>query len=279
MKKVLDNLYMFESKTNVLLYINSSECYLIDSGKSNKMKEEIKKYLSDNNLKLTGIINTHCHSDHVSNNDITDCKIYASKLEKTIIENSSIQLDLLYGGRHPKFMEESFVASKSFKASDLKKINNIEYIYFPGHSYNMVGVLIEDKVLCIGDAIFSKDELTKIPYVYDVQKFIDSLNELGKYNDKTVISSHCGIIDNLNELIDMNLSYIKKLLNEILSVCKTKKTFDVILETICKDKNIELNNNNYFIISSTIKSFISCLIDNDLLDTKFDDYNLYYICK
>ena len=71
MKKVLDNLYMFESKTNVLLYINGSECYLIDSGKSNKMKEEIKKYLSDNNLKLAGIINTHCHSDHVSNNDIT----------------------------------------------------------------------------------------------------------------------------------------------------------------------------------------------------------------
>lgn len=52
MKKILDNLYMFESKTNVLLYKNKKKCILIDTGKSVNLKSEIKEYIDNNNLKL-----------------------------------------------------------------------------------------------------------------------------------------------------------------------------------------------------------------------------------
>ena len=198
MKKILNNLFMFESRTNVLLYVKCDDCYLIDSGKNIEMKNEIFKFLCDNNLKLRAIINTHCHSDHVSNNDICD-KVLASNLEKTIIENSGFQLDILYGGRHPNFMESCFVASKSFKAFCLEKIDNIKYINLPGHSYNMIGVCIDDKVLYIGDAIYSEREINKIPYTYDIEKFLNSLEDLKKYDDKVIISSHIGI-----ELIGIN---------------------------------------------------------------------------
>ena len=48
MKKILDNLYMFESKTNVLLYKNKKKCILIDTGKSVNLKSEIKEYIISN---------------------------------------------------------------------------------------------------------------------------------------------------------------------------------------------------------------------------------------
>lgn len=279
MKKILNNLFMFESKTNVLLYVNKDKCFLIDSGKCSKMKEEILDFLLEKNLKLVAIINTHCHSDHISNNDINSCKILASDLEKTIIENNGFQLDILYGGRHPNFMDSCFVASKSFKVSDLEKIENIEYIYFPGHSYNMIGVCIEKNVIYIGDAIFSEREINKIPYVYDIEKFLNSLKELRKYNDKIIISSHLGIIKNIDELIELNVLYVEKMINIILDICKNKKTFDSILEFICEEKNINLNIENYFLICSTIRSFLSYLIDNDLILVQFYNYNLYYESK
>lgn len=279
MKKILNNLFMFESKTNVLLYVNNNKCFLIDSGKCSKMKEEISNFLLEKKLNLSAIINTHCHSDHVSNDDISNCKILASDLERTIIENNKIQLDILYGGCHPNFMDSCFVASKSFKVSDLEKIQNIEYIYLPGHSYNMIGVCIEKKVIYIGDAIFSQRELDKIPYIYDIENFLNSLNKLIKYKDKIIISSHLGVINNIDELIGFNITYLKNMIDMILDICKNKRTFDSILQFVCEKKNINLNIENYYLICSTIRSFISYLINNNLIIIRFDNYNLYYETK
>ena len=256
--------------------MNGNGCFLIDSGKSMELKDEILKYLLDNNLKLKAIINTHCHSDHVSNDDICDCKVLASDLEKTIIENSGLQLDILYGGKHPNFMESCFVASKSFNTSDLERIENINYINLSGHSYNMIGVCVEGKVLYIGDAIYSEREINKIPYTYDVEKFLNSLEELKKYDNKIIISSHIGIIDNIDELIKFNKLYVENMINIILDICKSKKTFDNIIELVCEKKCINLSIENYFLISSSIKSFLSYLIDKDLIKVQFFNYNLYY---
>lgn len=276
MKKILSNVFMFESKTNVLLYINNGECFLIDSGRSSALKDEIEAYLLDNNLKLNCIINTHCHSDHILNDDLCNCKIIASELEKEIIENNLFQLDFLYGGRHPKFMDSCFVASKSFKVSSLEKIDNIDYIYFPGHSYNMIGVCIEDKVLYIGDALFSERDIGKIAYIYDVEKFLDSLNNLESYKDKIIVSSHLGVINNIDDLIKLNRLYVNDMIEMILDACSVKCTFDSIVEFICEKKNINLSVENYFLICSTIRSFISYLVDNDFLIFNFYNYNLYY---
>lgn len=278
--KIKNNLYMFESKTNSLLYVNKNDCFLIDPGKSKKMKEEIQNFILQNNLNLKAIINTHSHSDHVSNNDINDCKtIYASDVEKTIVENPSFQLDILYGGKHPDFFENSFLASNSFKTEPLKTLPNIEYINLAGHSYNMIGVLIEKDVLYIGDALFSEEELQGIPYLYDVCKFVDSLKKLEQYKNITIISSHIGVIDNIDNLIKSNIDFINKLVNDIIDFCNEEKSFDEIFEYVCKRRCIELNLVNYFLILSTIKNFISYLIDKKLLELIFKNYNLHYKTK
>lgn len=277
MKKINNNLYMFESKTNILLYINKNDCYLIDSGKSVNLKNEIENFILENNLSLKAVVNTHCHSDHVSNNNINNCKcIYASEIEKVVIENSGLQLDVLYGGKHPNILEKSFLYSDSFKTENLQQIPNIEYISLPGHSYNMIGVLIEKDVLYIGDALFSEEELCGIPYLYDVSKFIDSLKELDKYKSTIIISSHMGIVNNIDNLIKLNVEFINKITDNIIDFCSTERSFDEIFEFVCKSKNIELNIVNYFLITSTVKGFISYLIDKQLLQLVFRDYNLYY---
>lgn len=277
MKKIKENLYMFEYKTNVLLYTIKKDCYLIDSGKSNTLKKEIENFILDNNLNLKGIINTHCHSDHVSNNDINNCKnIYASDIERLIIENSYLQLDILYGGKHPEFLEQTFLHSNSFKTKSLPDLQNIKYIDLKGHSSNMIGVLIENDVLYVGDAIFSEYELKSIPYLYDVDMFLKSLEELKKYKDITVISSHIGIVNDIHNIIESNINYINNLVNNILKFCINNRSFEEIFKYICESRNIELNIVNYYIINTTIKNIISYLLDKNLLQILFENYNLYY---
>lgn len=279
MKKILDNLYMFESKTNVLLYKNKKKCILIDTGKSINLKSEIKEYIDNNKLKLKGIINTHAHSDHVSNNDIENCKVYANKLERTLLENYTLQLDLLYGGKHPKFLENSFLSSKSFKTHKLPKMKNIKYVNLEGHSYNMIGVIIENKVIYIGDALFSEKELKGIPYIYDIEKHLNTIEQLKKYKDLIIISPHCGIINNLEETINQNKEKINKTKQMIINMCKKEKTINDILEHIIKEKQIELNKINYYPITATIRSFISYLLDKDIIEMDFKKNNLYYKTK
>ena len=278
MKKIANNLYLFESKTNVLLYKIGKYCYLIDSGKSSSLKNEILDFLATNNLILKAVINTHSHSDHIINDDISP-KIYASETERTIIENANLQLDFLFGAKHPKFFETLFFASPSFKADKLEEIENIEYIDLKGHSYNMIGVCIENKFIYIGDALFSENELKGIPYIYDVENFLESVKKLEKYNSMVVISSHIGVIDNLFNVINANLKFIEEMKNDILEISKKPHRFDEILEYLCEKKNISLNNINYYLIASTIKAFISYLIDSDLIELKFEKCNLYYVSK
>lgn len=279
MKKIKENIYMFESKTNVLLYKNKRNCILIDTGKSESLKQEIKEFIKQNKLKLKGIINTHAHSDHVSNNDIEKCKIYAEQTERTLLENYTLQLDLLYGGKHPKLLEKSFLSSKSFKTSKLKKFKNIEYIDLKGHSYNMIGVIIEKKVIYIGDALYNEKELKGIPYIYDIEEYLKTLEKIKQYNELIVISPHCGIITDLEETINRNIEEINKTKNIIINMCKKEATINQIFEQIIKERNIELNKINYYPISATIRSFISYLLDNNLIEMKFEEYNLYYKIK
>ena len=66
------------------------------------------------------------------------------------------------------------------------------------------------------------------------------------------------------------------MINMILDICKSRNNFDNILELICEKKGINLNIENYFLLSSSIRSFLSYLIDKDLIRIQFYNYNLYY---
>lgn len=138
---------------------------------------------------------------------------------------------------------------------------------------------IENKVIYIGDALFSEKELKGIPYIYDIEKHLNTIEQLKKYKDLIIISPHCGIINNLEETINQNKEEINKTKQMIINMCKKEKTINDILEHIIKEKQIELNKINYYPITATIRSFISYLLDKDIIEMDFKKKNLYYKTK
>lgn len=279
MKRINNNLIMFEAKTIVLLYTHNNRCYLFDSGNSEECKNEVLDYISNNHLKLEFLINTHCHSDHCQfNNEIqekTGCKVCCSEEENLYINNEQLQLNMLYGGNSSFLKDNKFLFSKKGNNGNLPKIENLQFVNFPGHSYNMVGILIENEFLFIGDALFSEREMEGFPYLYDVEKFLESLSLMEKYHDKVIISSHIGIIGNNIKLIELNRQYVYEVIRIIKKKCSKNISYEKLFTNFMQYKKLLSNNTSYFLYNSTFKSYLNYMIINNIIKYTIRDNSIF----
>lgn len=279
--KLNDNLILFEGRTNILLFISNNNAYLIDTGNNKEIVDKVIKYLKNNNLNLKYIINTHSHVDHIKYNyylqKITNCKIATSNLERFLLENNDLNNDLLSLGLESILKENEFFSNQDIKASKLPCIKNLKYTNLKGHSYNMIGILIDNKYFFIGDSIFSLKELEYFPYIHDIDEFLNTLNVLKKYEDKTIISSHIGIISNLLELIDLNQEFINKNIKIILSLINKKIDIDSLFLKYLDNRTLKTNKTTYFLYKKTFNSYINYLVKNNLIKFVFENNSIYLI--
>jgi glyoxylase-like metal-dependent hydrolase (beta-lactamase superfamily II) len=103
---------------------------------------ESMRFISSEKLDLMYIINTHYHSDHVSDNqrikqEYTSAKIIASKADGTMIESVDI-----------------FVSEK-----DKLKLGDIvlEFMLTPGHTPGGICIIVDNEALITGDTLFIGD--------------------------------------------------------------------------------------------------------------------------
>ena len=147
----------FEQNTYLLYDIHSLEAVIIDPGNSNDFEnDEIERYIKDNNLKLTKIIITHGHIDHIFGiaflKEIFNPVLYFPFSDLPLLQNVRLQAEMI-GVPAPKTIEPDF------DLHQLKKISfndsDIEVIGTPGHSPGGTSLLIKDiKTLFSGDTIF-----------------------------------------------------------------------------------------------------------------------------
>lgn len=281
MKKLNENLILFESKTNVLLYINKNNAYLIDSGNDINLCDEILDYLDKNNLTLKYIINTHSHSDHIKCNNYlknkTNCLITSSDKERVLIENSDINLNIISNGNISLIKENDYLNFKETKTKKLPNIDNISYIKLDGHSYDMLGILIEDKYFFIADSLFSLKELNYFPFIYDVSKFLKTLDKILNYKDKIIISSHSGIIDAIQELCYQNKKYVIKTIGIIRSLIKDKIDLEELFLKFLNYRNLKTNKTTYFLYKNTFKSFINYMIEEKIINYEIIGNKFYLL--
>ena len=91
--------YYFDAYSNVGIYEKENgEVILIDSCDHKRMVRSVNRYLTEKNLRVSTIISTHCHVDHICGNnffyDTYGCKILSSRPE---------QMFILYPDLEPKF--------------------------------------------------------------------------------------------------------------------------------------------------------------------------------
>ena len=146
------------SENTFIVSDNTKECIIIDPGCYNQHeKNELAKYVTDNNLKPVMLINTHCHIDHIFGNKFAAEKwgleLQINKLELGILE-SSTDVAKLYGFEN---YEKSPNAKIFLNEHDEIKFgeSKLDILFTPGHSPGHIAFhSAKDKVLISGDVLF-----------------------------------------------------------------------------------------------------------------------------
>lgn len=86
---------LIKGSVNTGVIIRGSDCLLIDTGIDRQAGKQILRCLSQEGLTPQVIINTHSHADHYGGNaylrEQTGARVYATRLEKAIIENPYLE--------------------------------------------------------------------------------------------------------------------------------------------------------------------------------------------
>lgn len=147
----------FQENTYVL-HDASLQCVIIDPGcYTATEQQQLKKYISDKNLKPLYLLNTHCHVDHIAGNRFVHDTYGLSPLihkEDLIVLQSQERVCQMYGLNYDpspspqKFMEEG----------DIISFGNIKLkvLFTPGHAPGHVVFYCEEhKFVINGDVLFN----------------------------------------------------------------------------------------------------------------------------
>lgn len=284
--KVGEKTYYIKNPTNIGIYkIDDENIYLIDSGNDKEAGKKILKIVEAEGWKIKGIINTHSNADHIGGNKIiqdrTNCEILSNKIEKSFTEYPILEASFLYGGYPFKELRHKFLLAQA--SSQVKEIENnlpegLEYFTLKGHFFDMIGIKTSDNIVFLGDSIFSEETITKyhLFFIYDVKEYLNSLETLRNLEGDLFIASHCEATKNLDKLIEINKNKINEIIENIYVMCKEDMTFEEILKNIFDKYNLTMNENQYVLIGSTIRSYLSYLYDEGKITYEFRENKMIW---
>lgn len=284
--KIDDLCYVIEGRINIgLIKLDSKNVCIIDSGLDKEYGRKIRQLLEKENLNLLYILNTHYHADHTGGNNYLqkyyNCNIYASSIEKVFINNPIMISGLLYGGKTNKNLINKFSYVDQSNCLSLDEYDGcIEVLNLKGHTIDMKGYKINNTVY-LGDSLCSKETIDKykIMYIYDVLEYLNTLEYIKTIKAENYVFSHTEIYHNIDDIVDYNIKSVISVKNFILSLCNKEITLENIIKKVFYKYDIKINDLQYSINRSCILSYLSYLIDSDLIETYYKDNILFYIVK
>lgn len=277
--EITKNCYYIQSPTNVgLIKLNEEEVCLIDSGNDKDAGRRIRKLLDENHWKLKAIYNTHSNADHIGGNrylqNQTGCKIYAPGIECDFTKHPILEPSFLYGGYPVKELRHKFLLAQESNVDYLTNEylpDGMEIINLPGHFFDMIGYRTSDNVVFLADCLSSKETLDKyqIGFIYDVEAYLNTLEMVKTLQADLFVPSHAKPTTDIYELAQYNIDKVHEIIDQILKICKEPQNFETILQKIFCEYQLKMNYEQYVLVGSTIRSYLSYLKNQGKLRVDF----------
>lgn len=302
MEKIAENIYIIPGPTNIGVITDfQNQIYLIDSGTSNgdaeRIKEELDKTFS--NYTLKAIINTHSHADHAGGNaffkEKTNCKIFIQKKEKPLLENSSLHPFLIWGANPLPELCTDYLKIHECEATDiiseksvlsLENGTHINFIELPGHYFEMFAVLVTSKnarkILFLGDGLLGYKTINRywISFLIDYKKLLSSFEKINQIKADLYIPSHGEITSSISETVEMNQIAILSTESCILKeLKKSPLSTENLVKKVCEKNAINLKLMQYALITSTIKSYLTVMYNEQKVGFTIEDNILLWHLK
>lgn len=182
---------LFSENTFILWDSETKECAIVDPGCSDKDEENILEiFITENNLSVKYLINTHCHIDHILGCEFVKQKFnpiyYAPELDIPLIENAKMQADTVGIDFSISILPEKYLdENEDFKLGETA----LKFLFTPGHTPGEFCIYIPDIKTCItGDVLFFDSIGRTDLWGGNYETLIKSINEkLLTLPDETII--------------------------------------------------------------------------------------------
>jgi glyoxylase-like metal-dependent hydrolase (beta-lactamase superfamily II) len=284
--QVSENDYYVQSPAKIgIVKLNDSEVCLIDSGSDKDAGRKVRQILDENGWRLTAIYNTHSNADHIGGNKYlqgqTGCKIYAPGIECDFTRHPILEPSFLYGGYPCKDLRHKFLLAQESEAEYLTKAalpERMEIIELPGHFFDMVGFRTSDNVVYLADCLSSKETLDKyrIGFIYDVSAYLKTLETVKTMTAKKFVPAHAAAAENIVPLAQYNIDKVTEIAEKITELCREPLCFETILQKLFAEYGLTMNFEQYALVGSTVKSYLSWLKDTGKVTVRFENNMLLW---
>jgi glyoxylase-like metal-dependent hydrolase (beta-lactamase superfamily II) len=281
--------YYIENPARVGVYLADDGAWLIDGGYSSTAAELILGILSDKGIKLRGIIVTHAHPDHSGGcrylQEKTGCGVYAYGLELAPTRHSVLHPSISWGGFPPHSLrgrgmmaEQCIVREMTGIPSGTDIPSGLEIIPLPGHSFDMIGIRTSDDVVFPADSICSETILKRygITFLYDTGAYIRTLETIADMKAKLFVPSHVTPLADIRKLALLNKANVLAAAENIVRWCSMPVTFEKLLQKVFTEYNRVMNFEEYCLVGSTVRSYLSWLKDSGRLETTFKNNEMLW---
>ena len=284
--KASDNDYYINCPAKIgLVRVSENEVILIDSGNDKDAGKKLLKILEANNWSLRAIFNTHSNADHIGGNKFlqekTGCEIYAPGIECDFTNHPVLEPSFLYGGYPCKDLRHKFLMAQESNAKPLTKDvlpEGFEIINLPGHFFDMVGFKTPDDTVYLADAMASRETLDKykISVIYDVEAYIKTLELMKTIKAKMFVPAHAAASEDVSELLQYNIDKVYEIADKIIEICKEPMCFEKLLQRLFSDYELKMTFEQYVLVGSTVRSYLSWLKDSEKLSLRIENNMLLW---
>lgn len=281
LKQISEKCYYINCPAKIGVYVADKEhVYLIDSGNDKDAGRKVRQILDKNNWHLAAILNTHSNADHIGGNRYlqgqTGCKIYSGGIEAAFTKYPVLEPSFLYGGYPGKDLRHKFLMAQESDVTDFSDAEfpkEIEVIPLPGHFFDMVGFRMPDGVVFLADCISSRETLEKyaVSFIYDVGAYLETLDMVEGMEAVMFVPAHAEASADIRELVRYNREKVNEVSEKILSICKKPQNFENILREVFREYGLVMNFEQYVLVGSTVRSYLSWMKDTGRLNVTFED--------
>ena len=284
--QVSEKCYYINCPAKIGVYAgDKNNVYLVDSGNDKDAGRKVRQILEKNGWHLTAILNTHSNADHIGGNKYlqgqTGCKIYSSGIEAAFTKHPVLEPSFLYGAYPCKDLRHKFLMAQESSVTDFSDESfpkEIEVIPLPGHFFDMVGFRMPDGVVFLADCISSRETLDKyaFSFIYDVGAYLETLDMAEGIEAAMFVPAHAEASADIKELVRYNRAKVHEAAERILSICEKPIFFERILQEVFKGYGLTMNFEQYVLVGSTVRSYLSWLKDTGKMTAGFQDNMLLW---
>ncbi len=268
-----------------LVRLEDGDVCLIDSGSDKDAGRRVRQILDANGWRLTAIYNTHSNADHIGGNRYlqgqTGCKIYAPGIDCAFTRHPVLEPAFLYGGYPCGDLRHKFLMAQESGAQELTEAclpEGLSVIPLPGHFFDMVGFRTWDDVIYLADCLSSRETLDKyqICFIYDVAAYLKTLEMVQGLEAKSFVPAHAEVCENIAGLAQYNIDKVLEIADKIAGICREPLCFEVILQRLFAEYGLTMNFQQYVLVGSTVRSYLSWLKDCGRVDVLFEENMLLW---